>query len=389
MRRIITSTPRRPSERNVGAFPEKIIEGKIKGERPDRRIATETMIADRIKSLGVRMAVVWGGLAAAFVLSVFLAVGLCTEQCKATYSWTIFGMPFAFFGIGFFALCLLLFPFRDRPGVRWLFPAMIAGALGAEVTFLYVQHSIIRNWCPMCVAVAFCVGLAAIALAAGYFSGIRKQFESGRGATMRYLSKGMLLTAVMIAGVVVAFFGLGNPSRSHAEALPLALGKLDSEVEVYVFTDWFCPACRKAEPELERAYPDIMKRAKLLFIDMPVHVESMNYIPYHLSFLVREKARYLEIRKALGRLAERTKEPTPDDVRNAVAPLGVTYRPLNYSDVNAGVQYFQTVAAAFRVQGTPAMVVYNRKTKSVKVLNGTRDLTYPYILMSVSGVAPS
>lgn len=347
------------------------------------------MIADRIRSLGVRMAVVWAGLAAALLLSVFLAVGLCTEQCKATYDWTIFGMPFAFLGIGFFALCLLLFPFRDRPGVRWLFPAMIAGALGAEVTFLHVQHSIIKNWCPMCLAVAFCVCLSAAASAAGYVSGIRKQLESGRGATMRYLSKGMFLTAVMIAGVYVAFFGLGNPARSHAETLPLALGKLDSEVEVYVFTDWFCPACRKAEPEMERAYPDILKRAKLLFIDMPVHAESMNYIPYHLSFLIREKARYFEIRRALVRLAQRTKEPTPDDIRTAVAPLGVTYRPLNYSDVNAGLQYFQTVAAAFRVQGTPAMVVYNRKTKSVKLLNGTRDLTYPYILMSLSGVAPS
>ncbi len=347
------------------------------------------MIADRIQSLGVRMTVVWAGLAAALLLSVALAVGLCTEQCRATYNWTIFRLPFPFFGTGFFSLCLLLFPFRDRPVVRWLFPAMIAGAAGAEISFLYVQHSIIKNWCPMCLAVAFCVFLAAAGLAAGYFSGIRTQVESGRGAAMRYLSKGVLLAAVMVAGVCVAFFGLGNPSRSHAETLPLALGNLDSEVEVYVFTDWFCPACRRAEPEMERAYPDIMRRAKLLFIDMPVHAESMNYIPYHLSFLVREKAKYLDIRKALLRLAERTKEPTPEDVRDAVAPLGVTYRPLNYSDVNAGVRYFQTVAEAFRVQGTPAMVVFNRKTKSIRVLNGTRDLTYPYILMSVSGVAPS
>ena len=68
--------------------------------------------------------------------------------------------------------------------------------------------------------------------------------------------------------------------------------------------------------------------------------------------------------------------------------MGVTYRPLNYADVNAGVQYFQSVSQAFRVAGTPAMAVYNRKTKTTRVLNGTQDLTYPYILMTVSGVAP-
>lgn len=346
------------------------------------------MISDRLQSLGIRMAIVWAGLAMALVLSILLAVGLCTEACKATYEWTIFGMQFPFFGIGFFAFCLLLFHFRDRPIVRDLFPAVIAGAWGAEFTFLYVQHFIIQRWCPMCLAVASCVWLAGIALVAGSFYDRKKQPGSGRGVTMRYLSRGIILLALMIAGSYVAFIGLGNPTRSHAATLPLALGKMDAEVEVYVVTDWFCVACRKVEPDLERAYPNIMSRAKLVFVDMPIHAESMNFIPYNLSFLIREKERYLEIRKALLRLSQRTKEPTQEDVQKAVTPMGVTYRPLNYADVNAGVQYFQAVVKAFDVQGTPAMVVYNRKTKNIKVLNGISDLSYPNILMAVSGVAP-
>lgn len=334
------------------------------------------------------MAIVWAGLAMAFLLSFSLAVGLCTEACKATYEWTIFGMKFPFFGIGFFAFCLLLFHFRDRPVVRNLFPAVIAGAWGAEFTFLYVQHSLIQKWCPMCIAVALCVWLAGIALAADSFYDRKKKPEAGRGAMMRYLSRGMILAVLMAAGSYVAYVGLGDPTSSHAATLPVALGKMDADVEVYVITDWFCAACRKAEPDMERAYPNIMSRAKLVFVDMPIHAESMNFIPYNLSFLVREKGKYLEIRKALHRLALRTKEPTPDDVRKAVAPLGVTYRPLNYADVSAGVQYFQSVVKVFGIQGTPAMVIYNRKTKNVKVLNGVGDLSYPNILMAVSGVAP-
>jgi len=271
---------------------------------------------------------------------------------------------------------------------RGLLPVMLSGAAGAELTFLHVQHSIIKRWCPMCIAVAFCVGVAGIALAAGYFAGMRKQFESGRGAMARHLSKGAFLAAVMVAGAYVSFLGLGNPATTRADTLPMALGKLDSEIEVYVFTDWFCPSCRQAEPDLEKAYPDIMKRAKLLFVDFPVHPESMNFIPYNMSFLVREKAKYLEVRKALMRLAERTKEPTPEDVQKAVAPLGVSYRPLNYSDVNAGVQYFQSLVRTFRVEGTPAMVVHNRKNRSTRLLSGVKDLSYPNVLMAVSGVAP-
>lgn len=346
------------------------------------------MISGRIRSLGTGMAVVWAGLATGLVLSISLAVGLCTEACKATYTWTIFGMKFPFFGIGFFALCLLLFHLRDRPAIRILFPALIAGACGAEVSFLYVQHSVIKRWCPMCLAVALCVGVAGIALASGYVSGARKHFGSERGATMRVLSKGVFVAAIMAAGSYIAFLGMGSPPDVHANTLPVAIGNMDSEIEVYVFTDWFCPACRKAEPDLEKAYPDIMRRAKLIFVDIPIHAETMNYIPYNLSFLVREKGRYLEIRKALLQLALRTKEPTPEDVQTAVTPLGVTFRPLNYADVNAGVQYFQTVVKAFGVEGTPAMVVYNRKTRTIKSLNSVRDLSYPHILMAVSGVAP-
>jgi len=265
---------------------------------------------------------------------------------------------------------------------------MISGAAGAELTFLYVQHSIIKRWCPMCLAVAFCVCAAGIALATGYFAGMRKQFELGRGAMARHLSKGAFMAAVMIAGAYVSFLGLGNPASSHADTLPLTLGKPDSEIEVYVFTDWFCPSCRQVEPDLEKAYPDIMKRAKLLFVEFPIHPESMNFTPYNLSFLVREKAKYLEIRKALQQLAEKTKAPTPEDVQKAVAPLGVAYQPLNYSDVNAAVQYFQSLVRAFRVEGTPAMVVYNRKNRSTRLLSGVRELSYPNILMAVSGVAP-
>ena len=36
-------------------------------------------------------------------------------------------------------------------------------------------------------------------------------------------------------------------------------------------------------------YPRIMKKAGLMFVDRAIHPETMNYIPYNLSFMINEK----------------------------------------------------------------------------------------------------
>jgi protein-disulfide isomerase len=346
------------------------------------------MLFERVKGFGWGPAIVWAALAAALGISVFLAAGWCPEACKGVYQWKIFGVKFAWFGIGFFAVALALFRFREHRWAGRVFHALVFGAWGAEATFLYAQHSIIRRWCPLCVAIACLVFAAGIALAAGSSNGSGMNILAGRGKMARFLAKGLLVGTAMLAGAAVSFLGLGNPADSHAEAISVALGKADSEIEVYVFTDWFCPACKVAEPEMEKAYPEILRRAKLLFIEHPIHTESLNYLPYNLSFLVREKGKYLEIRKELMRLAKRTKEPTPEEVQKAVAPLGIIYRPLNYTEVNAAAKYFASIVQTFRVEGTPAVVVYNRKTKSRRLFSGVKELTEANLRMAVSGVAP-
>ncbi|MBE0605669.1 MAG: hypothetical protein IH610_05195 [Deltaproteobacteria bacterium] len=205
----------------------------------------------------------------------------------------------------------------------------------------------------------------------------------------RFVGKTALILFAFLAGMGITAKGLSKPDAFAAglSVKSLAFGDEESSTEVYIITDWFCPACRVAEPEILKGARKAMRQAKVVFVDYPVHPESYNFIPYNLSFIVREKAKYLEIREAMATLARKTKEPTPEDVQTAVSPLGVKYVPLNYVDVMAGMQYFGTIVKRFKVPGTPSVAVLNSRTGKTKTLYGILEITSDNILKAVVEVS--
>ncbi len=205
----------------------------------------------------------------------------------------------------------------------------------------------------------------------------------------RFVAKTALILFAFLAGMGMTATGLKKPD-ALAAGLPvksLSFGDQESNTEVYFITDWFCPACRIAEPEILKGARKVMRQAKVVFVDYPVHPETYNFIPYNLSFIVREKPKYLEIREALGALARKTKEPTPEDVQAAVSPLGVKYVPLNYADVMGGMQYFSTLVKRFKVPGTPSVVVLDSGTGKTKTLYGILEISSENILKAVAEVS--
>ena len=205
----------------------------------------------------------------------------------------------------------------------------------------------------------------------------------------RLAVKTALIFFAFLAGIGISALGLSKPDV-FAAGLPvksLAFGDAESTSEVYIVTDWFCPACRAAEPEILMGARKAMRQAKVIFVDYPIHPETLNYIPYNLSLIIREKEKYLLIREAMATLARKTKEPTPEDVQAAVSPLGVKYVPLNYADVLAGMQYFSALVKKFKVPGTPSVVVLDSRTGKTKTLFGISDITSDNILKTLAEVS--
>jgi uncharacterized membrane protein len=331
-------------------------------------------------------------LAAAWILSVLSWLGICSDGCEETHLYRFFGIPLSPLGVGFFTLCGIAFLTRNRFRFSgFLIPLLLSGALGSEFVLVWMQKFVIGKWCPLCLGVALSVGTACVLIALERLPGVAIRIRGGeRNLEMKRLAgKTALILFAFLAGMGMTAMGLKNPD-AIAAGLPvksLAFGDMESRVEVYIVTDWFCPACRVAEPEILKGARIAMRQAKVFFVAYPIHPETFNYIPFDLSFIVREKEKYLRIREAIGTLARKTKEPTPEDVQAAVSPLGVKYVPLNYVDVMAGMQYFNNLVKKFKVPGTPSVVVLDTRTGRTKTLSGSSDITSDSILKTVAEVS--
>jgi len=346
----------------------------------------------------IRQVPVWrrlltlGSIAAALGLSVMSWLGLCTGGCIETSLYRLFGLPLAPVGVAFFVVCGVVSVAANRHGaLQPALAALLSGALGAEIVFLWIQKFRIGQWCPLCVGIAVSVAAAcALAIPPALSGGASQPIERERNPSMKtFAGKFSLILIAFVGGLGLSAAGL-EKTDAYASALTpqsIAFGVVDSPSEVYIVTDWFCPSCRIAEPEILKGAQLAMKRAKVVFVDYPIHRETLNFIPYNLSFMMREKEKYLRIREALDGLSRKTKEPTPEDVQAAVSPLGVKYVPLNYVDVLTGTQYYISLMKQYKVAGTPTVIVTDTRTDKIRTLSGSTEITADNILKALGEVS--
>ncbi len=309
----------------------------------------------------------WLAALAGFSLSFASYFKICSISCSEVSNYTIFGLDFGLFGIGYFTFLMIALALKHRyKQVLWLVLLLLFSSAGAEVRFIWVQKYEIGQWCPVCLAIASAVFVGCIAAVWESFLKFRVK---GVGMKSKF-SFIVVITAFFVLGLGAAL--LGVKKEADAAELDLFLGKTSSPTTVYFVSDWFCPACIKMEPVIDDMYPGVAKLARISFVDFPIHKETINYTPYNLQFLAFEKRKYISLRKALAGLALKNKKPTDAAVQAAIAPLGVKLRTLSNSDVLYGMQANLMVYRGFDVNSTPSVVITNSKTKKNKILVGTQ-----------------
>lgn len=184
---------------------------------------------------------------------------------------------------------------------------------------------------------------------------------------MRSLSRWMLVFFL----IPLAAMALSQSPKKNSPIF----GNRSSPVEVYVFTDWFCPACWVVEPALASQYNQIMQKAKLIFIDVPIHDASEPFTAYNLSFMVKEDEKYFALRKRLHELAEKNETPTDQKVQAIAQSLGTKYEKLNSADEKLGREYFNKIMQKYSVNSTPTVVIVDTKTQKAQKLLGVHQIT--------------
>lgn len=320
-------------------------------------------------------------LIAGFVLTIVSFIRLCSSQCVGTHDYRIWGMHFETIGMVFFPILLLFHVLAYKKELFGLLTgAALIAALGSELVFIGVQKFMIGSWCPVCLSIAATVGIASIYYL--YNLVLNKHFalnDTHKEVLMNSSSKHILMGAVFFVGFIGSLFGITkiNPLDAVQASVKesITFGKADSPIEIYIFTDWQCPACRKLEKKLGKVIPPIIEKYKLVYVDFPIHPETMNFTPYNLSFMINDKKQYLDLRDALTDISEKTGTPSEAQVEESAKQFDVTYKQLNFADVAVGMNYFKHLADEFKIDSTPTMVIVNRGNKKGKKLYGTEEIS--------------
>jgi protein-disulfide isomerase len=333
-------------------------------------------------------------LLAGLILSIVSSFRLCSEACAESHNWRFFGVPFESLGLLFFIPVNLLFWISKWSG-GWsetftvVVGLLIAGAAGAEMEFILIQKYKIGSWCPVCLSIAACGGIATLCF------GIRNVMEikywiaqhKEKGELMTTIWKGMAALSLCAFGFFVALIGVAkmDPLAAVEETIKesLVFGNKESPIEIYMFTDWACPACRAVEPKLEKMLPTLLEKVRFTFVDYAIHTQTVNYSPHNVAFMIRNKEQYLKLRTALTELSRKTGTPKESQVEKIAADVGVHYEPLNYSDVALSQKYFKELAKQLGVRGTPSMILVNRESKKGKKLIGISQISEENVLKAI------
>jgi uncharacterized membrane protein len=185
---------------------------------------------------------------------------LCASKC-AFIKGDILGIDLNIFGILFYSLLLVsLLVYRKLYPKDWLMKGIAAFAsvgVGAELILVkfQVENSV---YCPKC-------------LISGFF------FLVLFFLVARHLKKWLIILLIAAGLLFTSFTFNGSIIPSYGDESYPQFGSDKARVEIIVYSDYFCPHCRKIDAQVNTILEKLKDRARIRFVDVPIHQGSLEY----------------------------------------------------------------------------------------------------------------
>jgi len=185
---------------------------------------------------------------------------LCAEKC-AFIRGDILGIDLNIFGILFYSLLLIsLLVYRKFYPEEWLrkaIAAVVSAGVGAEL--ILIKFQVENNvYCPKC-------------LISGFF------FLVMFFLVARHLKKWVIILLIAIGLLFTSFTFNGAIIPSYGDELYPQFGSDKAQVEIIVYSDYFCPHCRNVDEQVNTILLKLKDRARIRFVDVPLHPGSLEY----------------------------------------------------------------------------------------------------------------
>ena len=169
-----------------------------------------------------------------------------------------------------------------------------------------------------------------------------------------FVTVGLFLGFILFLAL---FQGTATPVYAADILLP-SFG--NGQIKVRLYTDYFCSPCRALEPKLEPVITDLVKRdiINIIFIDAPVHAQTILYARYFL-YILNEKKDFDHALRARTVLFEAAKNKITESkkLEAFIKKKGIGFKPF---DVKPTFGIFSSYLKEDKINKTPTCIIDNR-----------------------------
>lgn len=280
-------------------------------------------------------------------IAVTVAYAFCLGACSYLKG-DILGIDLKYLGIFYMVIVLLLAWFR-KPVLCLL---LLSFGAGGEIFLIGYQVNS-GVYCPYCLAFGATILLA-----------LAVNFEPNRKALVALAAAAGLLFFLLF------FSGSATPAYA-AEPVTTGFGK--GAIEVRLYTDYFCGPCQAEEKEVISLITKLKGKniIRVIFIDTPVHAETVFYAGYFLAAL-NAKGDFGQAVAARGALFEAAEKKIKgkEALEAFLKKKGLDIRPFDTAPV---FKIFGNYLKEDRIHSTPTCVIVGPREK--QTLTGKDEIT--------------